>query len=608
MRLNAKMPLCNTGRFHNEASRPGAIWRLLLLLLITCSGLPFITEAQQAVSTPITTISGVVTDESNLPVASATVTVTGTKITTATTEKGVFNITAAIPLGSSLQITSVGYVAQVLPVGNNTAFRVKMIKDLTALSDVVVVAYGTTTKRKINSAVSTLNMDEVAPLPVQSINDAVAGRIPGIIVTASSGAPGDKSSISIRGGGTPLYVIDNILRTENDFLNINPNDIESYSVLKDAAATALYGAIGGNGVILVTTKKGKPGKVNINYSFNQIFSQPTLYPKKVSSYEQLNAINQVYINEGKQPPTPAADLEKYRTGTDPINYPNTDWRKIGLKNFATEQRHDLSLSSGTKELTYFGSLSYYNQGSNLRTDKNSNNRITYRLNTVSAFDNVNLKVTTSVDGYIEKNVQPAAGYYAIFSHIQNKRPSQLAYNEFGLPSNNTVDNPAVELDPKSGYSNSTRKVFNGTLGLEYDAHFLDGLKFKFNGNYNSWNSVGKNWSLLAPSYANNSTTPIFANPPSLSEASGAGNTLLLQGFVTYNKKFGEHAIDFTGGYEQAKTNNSALSGTRVQYQLLFDQFVAGPTINQSVTGSEDQSARAGFLGRLSSVLPKGRKP
>ena len=543
------------------------------------------------------TIKGKVTGENGQTLPGATVMIKGTKDGTITDAEGLFSLD--VPDGATVIFSMVGYDTVEKAVTGNGPMDIVLTPANLRLDEVVVVAYGSSTRRNTNSAVGTLNIQNAAQLPVQSINDAVAGRVPGIIVTASSGAPGAKSSISIRGGGTPLYVIDNIIRSENDFVNLNPNDIDSYSILKDAAATALYGALGGNGVVLVTTKKGKNGKININYSFNQILSQPTIYPDKVSSYVQLSEINKVYVNEGKQPITPAADLEMYRTQSDPIKYPNTDWQKIGLKKFASEQRHDLSVSAGSQMLTYYGSVSYYNQGSNLRTDKNSNNRVTYRLNTVSDFDKINLKITTSLDGYMERNIMPSVGYFGIFGHIQDKRANQLAYNEFGLPSNNTVDNPAVELDPQSGYSEATSRVFNGILGAEYSAHFLDGLKFRINGNYNMWNSLSKTWNILAPSYANNSTSPIFGNPPSLSAGRGEGTTLLLQGFVTYNKTFGQHTVDFTGGYEQAKDHSSALNATRVQYQLLFDQFVAGPTVNMTNSGSEDERARAGLISRLS---------
>jgi TonB-linked SusC/RagA family outer membrane protein len=540
-------------------------------------------------------IQGVVKDAAGSNIPGVSIAVKGVKgIGTSTDANGKF--TLKVPENATLVFSIIGYETIEMPA--NSSMTIVLKESNNSLDEVVVQAYGTTTKRKTTSAISTLDMKNVAPLPVQSINDAVAGRLAGIIVTTTNGAPGTKSNISIRGGGTPLFVIDNIIRSSNDFSNLNPNDIQDYSVLKDAAATALYGVAAANGVIVVTTKKGTDGITNINYSFNQIFSKPTLFPDKVSSYDQLKAINDVYAAEGLQPPTTPQDLEGYRLGTDLIKYPNTDWRKVGMKDFAPEMRHDLSLSSGGKITKYYASLSYFDQGTILRTDKNFNRRTTYRLNTTSNFDKLNLTVTTNLDGFVENNSQPGVGYGAIYSHIQNQQPKKQAYNEFGLPSNNTVDNPAVELDPQSGYTRNLSRVFNGNLGLEYSAHFLKGLKFRFNGVYNMYNSIGKSWNLLAPSYANGSTTPIYANPPSLTSSSGEGKSVTLQGYITYNKTFGDHSVDFLGVYEQQQFNNSNLSGQRTAYQILFDQLIAGPTLNQSVSGAEGESARSAYLGRV----------
>ncbi|HMI01265.1 MAG TPA: SusC/RagA family TonB-linked outer membrane protein [Pedobacter sp.] len=552
--------------------------------------------------TPPADVQGKILDEKGNFMPGVTIKVKDTNNGTTSGSNGEF-VLKNVPENAILVISYVGYVVQEVKADAQFAMTIKLVPKLDNLNEVVVIGYGTSTKRKINSAVSTLNMENVAPLPVQSINDAVAGRMQGIIVTSSTGAPGAKSTVSIRGGSTPLYVIDNQVRTANDFSNLNPNDIESYSVLKDVGATALYGQQGSNGVIMVTTKKGREGQVNINYSFNQIFSQPTLFPKRLSSYETLDAINQVYIAEGRTQPTADDILALYKDQSQPFLYPNTDWRDIALKSHSPEQRHDFSISSGNKALTYYASGSYFNQGTNLKTDNNYNKRITYRLNTVSTFDDIHLKVTAGLDGFVENNSVPlsstASGYNNIYQHIQQKGSGSLAYNEFGLPYNGTTDNPAIELSSLSGYAKNTSRVFNSILGLDYEAPFLSGLHFKATGSYNMWNSMGKSWSATAPSYALNSNTPILGNPPSLSGTRGDGSTLSLQGFVTYNKSFGDHNIDFTAVYEQAQDKVNSLSAGRRNYQIIYDQFNTGPTVDQSANGSEYETARAGYIGRLS---------
>lgn len=538
-------------------------------------------------------VKGLVKDSTGVGLPGVSVAVKGVKgIGTSTDGDGKFSL--SVPDNATLVFSLIGYETVERRASSTLTVVLKALDN--NLDEVVVQAYGKTTKRKTTSAISTLDMGNVAALPVQSINDAVAGRLPGVIVTAGSGAPGAKASISIR-GQSPIFVIDNIVRSSNDFANLNPNDIESYSILKDAGATALYGNQGANGVILVTTKRGSEGKVNINYSYNQIFSQPTLFPEKISSYDQAVALNRLYADEGRSPFRSAADLEKLRTGSDPFNFPNTDWQALTMKNFAPEMRHDLSVTSGTKKLTYYAGLSYYDQGSILRTDNNYNKRTTYRLNTTSQFDQLNLKVTAGLDGFIESNVTPGVGYGSIYSHIQNRGSAQLAVNEFGLPTTQP-DNPVRELDPQSGYNRQLAKILNTNLGLEYSAHFLEGLKFKVNGTYTTYNNVSKNWNYLAPAYNLNSTTPIYGNPPSLTVGQGQGSTLTLQGYILYSKTFGDHSIDFTGVVEHQQDEASNISGNRKNYQIIFDQLIAGPALDQSVSGGESEASRAALLGRL----------
>ncbi|RBQ11909.1 SusC/RagA family TonB-linked outer membrane protein [Pedobacter miscanthi] len=540
------------------------------------------------------TVQGSVKDVTGAGIPGVSIAVKGIKgIGTSTDINGKFSL--KVPDRAILVFSIIGYETVEMAAGPSMNITLKEANN--NLDEVVVQAYGKTTRRVTTSAISTLDMKNVAQIPVASINDAVAGRLPGVIVTASTGAPGAKSSISIRGGGTPLFVIDNVIRSANDFANLNPNDIEEYSILKDAAATALYGVSAANGVIIVTTKRGKEGQTTINYSYNQIFSQPTLFPEKMSAYDQAVALNKVYTDEGKSPFRTPADLEKVKTGSDPLNFPNTDWQALTMKKFAPEMRHDLSLTSGTKSLSYYASLSHYNQGSILRTDQNFNKRTTYRLNATSDIEKLNLKVTAGIDGFIENNAVPYAGYGGIYSHIQNRQPSQLALNEFGLPTSQP-DNPVRELDPLSGYNKSTAKIFNSNLGLEYSAPFLEGLKLKVNGAYTTYNNFRKIWTYLAPAYAIGSKTPINAGPPSLTNEQGQGATLTLQGYLTYNKTFGDHAFDFTGVFERQTDDFSIVNGTRQNYQIIYDQIIAGPTLNATTGGSEGEKRRAAILARL----------
>ncbi len=508
----------------------------------------------------------------------------------------------------TLRFSLIGYQELTVDINKQSRIDVTLVETPENLSQVVVVAYGTTTRKALTTAISTVPMDKVSAIASPSINDEMGGRMPGVFVTTPGGGPGVKSQIFIRGGNSgqnpPLFVIDGFIRSQNDYENLNPADIESFSVLKDAEATAMYGAQGGNGIILVNTRKGSLGKTSVNYSFNQIWTRPTVLPEKLDSYNRALAINKVYSSEGLTPPYADSVLQYYRDQSKPFVYPNTDWRKAVMRSYAPEQRHDLSISSGTKTLRYYGSLSYYHQGSILKTDNNYNDRVTYRLNAENTVEKIRLKVLASVDGYVEKNVVPNStvdggnGYPGIFSLIQNHSPMTLAYNEFGLPYAGTNGNPAQVLDPQSGYNRSTSRILNTILSFDWEAPFLKGLHLRASGNYNMWNTMGKAWSATAPAYNLGSTTPIYGNPPSLTSINGSGATTILQGFVTYHTAFGPHTLDFTGGYEQNKSNNDTVSAQRVNYQILFDQFIAGPTVNMVANGKEARSAYAGYVGRL----------
>ncbi|MDE7237675.1 MAG: TonB-dependent receptor plug domain-containing protein, partial [Paramuribaculum sp.] len=157
--------------------------------------------------------------------------------------------------------------------------EVALEESLSNLDEVVVVGYSTTTKRDLISSVSTVNAGEIVNLPVTNVIQGMAGRSPGVIITASGGGINNRPSVSIRGGGTPLYVIDGIIRTEDDFANLSPDDIKDISILKDASATAIYGSRASNGIIQVTTRSGKSGKVTLEYDFNASWSQPNIWPE-----------------------------------------------------------------------------------------------------------------------------------------------------------------------------------------------------------------------------------------------------------------------------------------------------------------------------------------
>ena len=241
-------------------------------------------------------VKGIVTDSTGEPVIGATIKVKGSdKTGTITALDGDFSL-AGVQKGQTLVISYIGFTPQEVKF-NGKDIKVILQEDSKALNEVVVVGYGSSKKRDLIASVSTVKADEMSNLPVTNIAQGLAGRSPGLIVQASGGGINSVPSISIRGGGDPLYVIDGVVRSSDDFRNLSPDDIESMSILKDASATAVYGSRASNGIIQIVTKRGKSGKVSIDYDFNMSFSQPSIWPEKMHSYERAEWANVAKNND-----------------------------------------------------------------------------------------------------------------------------------------------------------------------------------------------------------------------------------------------------------------------------------------------------------------------
>ena len=251
---------------------------------------PQVSVVQQTVK-----VKGVVTDKNGQPLVGASVYVKGAARKVAMTDvDGKFEL--AVAPGDQLTVSYVGYKSVTVPASTEP-ITVTLEED-NQLNEVVVVGYGSTTKRDLIASVSTVKTDQIANIPVANLAQGLAGRSPGLIVNASGGGINSTPSISIRGGGEPLYVIDGVVRSKADFVNLSPDDIASMSILKDASATAVYGSRASNGIVQVVTKQGKEGKATVEYDFNYSLSQPGVWPKKMSAYDRALQTNVAFENDG----------------------------------------------------------------------------------------------------------------------------------------------------------------------------------------------------------------------------------------------------------------------------------------------------------------------
>lgn len=554
-------------------------------------------------SQPTTIVTGTIVDDFGEPVIGANVLVKDQAgIGTTTDMNGKFSLDLKDIKSPVLVISFIGYTTQEVVVGNKTTLNITLKEDSKALEEVVVIGYGTNSKRNLTSAVSTVDAGKMKNVPVANITDALAGRAAGLIVTQAGGGLGKKSTVSIRGGGEPIVVIDGFVSKYEDFVNLNTDDIESLSVLKDAAAAAVYGARAGDGVLVVKTKGGLKG-LRVDYSFNQSWSEPTYLEKKLDSYERATFDNTVRDLYGLERRWTDEELEKYRTGSDPYNYPNVDWQKVMLRNFAPESKHSLAVRGGSEFNKYYVSFQAYDQGSMYKGSAENYKRYNIRMNETSEFKDLGLTLNFGLDGYISNMKTPrsqySTGYWATWSHIQNKSPMELAYNPDGQIYIG-YDNPLAEISPESGYYKSDTKMITGIFNADWKVKGVEGLKLKVGGNYRFGMWDTKSWIKTAPQYdLEGNKGPDY--PVSLQYANYNYRQWTMQYFADYSRSFLDetHNVSATIGYEQSYSFDRDFSALRKNYIFMIDQLKAGPSDSMENSGREFEAGRAGLVARAS---------
>ncbi len=463
--------------------------RIVFLIFISFIG-HFASSAQNK------NITGQITDlQTSNPMPGVSVSVKGTSNGTSTNSNGTFSIDA--PAKGILEISSVGYGTIEVPVNNRSVINATISTDNTALNEVVVIGYGKEKKVNVIGSIATVSSKEITAAPVSSVSNALAGRLPGAIVQQRSGEPGsDAASILIRGIGTlgnsaPLVVIDgipgrdvNTNQISNDYgsqtidgsagrdLNsINPEDIESISVLKDASA-AIYGARAANGVILVTTKRGKTdAPPNFNYSFYTGWLSPTAIPKMADAATYAQMLREMETYKGVAPSnmtyTPE-DVEKFKSGQFSWTHPNTNWWDATLRKSSLTQHHNFSVNGGSKTVNYFVSFgSQYADGLYKTPSAKKFNRYNLRAN-IDVQVNKYLNVGIDVDGSQENRLGPSLDAQTIFNVINQNKPTRFATYPNGLPGT-------------GAFGASYQPVLRSTL----DAGFDDDKRYRANNKINA---------------------------------------------------------------------------------------------------------------------------
>ena len=458
--------------FEMEKHHTKTLW--LLALLLTFSTVVW------AQGTPVT---GRVSDEKGELLIGVSVQEKGTTNGTITDTNGQYNLklTSNNPI---LIVSYIGYKSQEVKVGKQKVLDVILAEDVSSLDEVVVVAYGHQRKVSVVGAQSSMKIEDIK-MPTANLSSAIAGRLPGVVAVQRSGEPGhDDSDLWIRGISTlagqnskPLVLVDGV---ERSFNNIDPEDIESFTVLKDASATAVYGVRGANGVILIKTKPGKVGKPQFSVDYYEGFVTLTKKPEMADAFTYMDAANEAYMDtRGSMLYSPQyIEATKKAHGLlpndnplmfNPYLYPNVDWMNELFNDWGHNRRVNVSVRGGVPNATYYVSLSYYNEKGLTRTAEMENYDANIRYDRYNYTANLNLKPTetTTIDlgfnGFLSMGNYPQQSTSDLFASAMEINPVYLPLmmpdgSVPGISTNGDLRNPYADLT-RRGYKNEARNQF-----------------------------------------------------------------------------------------------------------------------------------------------------
>ena len=475
------------------------------------------------------TVQGTVNDETGEPMIGATVKVQGSGHGTVTDIDGHFRLTP-VKRGATLEFSYMGYLTQTRKA-DGRAIVITLQPDTKALEEVVVIAYGQQKKLTITGAVSAVGGEELLKAPVPNVENALQGRLPGISVVQGSGMPGEESNtIRVRGIGSlnsaePLVLVDGVERPSQSFGQIDPNEIEDITILKDASATAVFGVRGANGVILITTKRGAPGKAEVTVSASTAVQTISKFVDFADSYTYGKMWNYTAITDAlpmdQWPGTTVIPdyskysdtgirfsqdvMEHFRTGDMPVTFPNTDWINYMMKDAAWQEQANVNVRGGTDRVRYFISAGFMNQNSLFKTFSQNDDetfkyrRFNYRANLdidVSKYSQLSL----TLGGRVQNRTTMGGGEGFIFRYLQGATPyAGIGVDDQGrhiVADENIVgpyDRDALSNYYDLGFVNQSNNVLSLDLQYKLDMSFLTpGLDFKVKGSYNTDYTARKN--------------------------------------------------------------------------------------------------------------------
>ncbi len=536
---------------------------------------------------------GLVKDATGESVIGASVVVKGTTNGTITDFDGNFSLDG-IKKGDVIVISYVGYQTQEIK-WNGSPLNVILKEDSKTLSEVVVVGYGTQKKANLSGSVAMVDSKELENRPIQNVSSGLQGLMPGVAITGTNGAPGqDAGKIRVRGIGTlneagPYILVDGI---ETGTLSaVDPNDIESISVLKDAASAAIYGSKAANGVVLITTKRGKTGQTKISYSGYLSFQNATNMIERMGSYEYASLLNQALEAEGMSKRFNDTELQKFKDGNDPL-YPDTDWYDLAYKT-GVQHRHNVNINGGSENVKYMASLGYLNQTGILPNA---------RREQFNARTNLDMKINKRLSArmnlsFIKNDYSDASSAYyggssdQIIRQLNLIAPWIVARYDDGTWGTISDGSPIAWLD--SGMKvNRDNYNFSGMAAVDYE--IFDGLKLTLQGAYVN-NLQNYNYFQKYIKYNENKES----DPSQLDERFYKWDRTNYDALLNYNKNFGKHNIKGLLGWHTEKYNYKYQKAVRKKFpNNELTDMNAGDASTQSNEGYTAELAMISWFARI----------
>jgi TonB-linked SusC/RagA family outer membrane protein len=550
-------------------------------------------------------ITGVVTDENGESLPGASIIVKGTTVGVVTNIDGKYSL--SIPANATtLQFSFVGMKTEEVEIGSQNTVNVVLKTDAVGLDEVVAIGYGVAKKSDLTGAVGSVKGGTVAERQTTQLSTALQGAISGVMVTRNNNAPGATASIRIRGITTigesnPLVIVDGVpVGSIND---VNPNDIENISVLKDAASAAIYGSRAAAGVILVTTKRAKAGDLKLEYSFSYGFDKPTALPEYVDAKRYMQMVNELRWNDNGNndnmyPTYPKETIENYDqlNAENPNEYPNTDWVGLILKDSAPKQTHAVSVAAGGKAIKTNASFAYDKIGA--LYEGRQYERYTARFNNDVK---INDYISATIDLSVKRTVSESPSIDPMYGMFISAPVYPAVWSDGRIASGKSGNNVYGQL-LNGGYNESFGTVLNGKGAI----HFTPFKGFKLSAVVSPSYYFGKKkeFRLKVPYYAADDPTNYvgtlqWGRSTKVTEKRSDNNKTTTQFLATYLTELGGHNINLMAGYENYYAFYEDLAAGRDEYELTsFPYLDLGPLEYRTNSGSAYENAYRSYFGRV----------